>query len=86
MRDDHFLLFFGFFFFGFFFGFFFFFSCDFDFRSASLSLSSSRHDYDCLGDVATSEFHHAQPRRHLYIVLDAPECAQRRDIDVHPPM
>ena len=26
----------------------------------------SRHDHNCIGDVATGEFHHAQPRRHLY--------------------
>ena len=34
--------------------------------SATTPRNSSGHDYNCLPDVATSELHRAQPRRHLH--------------------
>ena len=47
--------------------------------------SSSGDDYNCGRNAATSEFHCAQPRRVTKMVLDAPECVQRRTFDAHPP-
>ena len=48
---------------------------------------SSGNDYSCVGDVARSEFHRAQRTATtppIFMVPDAHECVQRRDIDAHP--
>ena len=52
---------------------------------ARVRASSSANDHRDGRNAATSEFHCAQPRRVTKMVLDAPECAQRRPFDSHLP-
>ena len=53
--------------------------------SATVRPSSSAHDFNCGRNAATGEFHCAQPRRVTKMVLDAPECAQRRGVVARSP-
>ena len=52
---------------------------------ATVRLSSSAHDSNCGRNAAPSECHCVQPRRVTKMVLDVPECAQRRTFDAHLP-